>query len=358
MTAPIRVLIVDDSAFARKVVREILQAALGIEVVGFARDGLEAIELIATLKPDVLSLDLVMPNLDGIGVLRSLNLLPEDVVPRVVVVSMSNEDTAIGAEALQLGAITILQKPTALATDQLYELRDALVAAVREAALARHIGRSDIPQGTAPAQTTSREARLRPVGSVSARHKLLVIGTSTGGPQALSLLMAALPADFPLPIAIVLHIPASYTADLARRLDHQSELTVVEADDGLIMRPGLAVLARGGLHMTLAPAHPDNALTVQLSSQPFDQLHKPSVDVLFESAARHAGGPVLGVVLTGMGNDGLRGAGAIVAAGGHVLTEAESSCVVYGMPAVVKNAGLSHAHAPLDEMARLIIANL
>lgn len=338
MAPPIRVLVVDDSAFARKVVREVLQAA-GMEVVGIARDGLEALEQIATLKPDVVSLDLVMPNLDGNGVLQALSALQDGSAPRVVVVSMSNEDSAIGAEALQHGAISIVRKPTALATDQLYELKDALVKAVREAAAAKVV----LPRPVSLPAPRTRSTH---------RHSLVVIGTSTGGPNALTQLLAAIPADFPAPIAIVLHIPAGYTAELAKRLDRGSTITVVEAEEGLQLQPGVAVLAPGGLHMTVA--NTAGVMRVQLASAPFHEPHKPSVDVLFESAAKHAGAGVLGVVLTGMGSDGLRGARAIVAAGGEVLTEAEASCVVYGMPSVVKEAGLSSSEAPLEDMARLI----
>jgi two-component system chemotaxis response regulator CheB len=340
MSAPIRVLVVDDSAFARKVLREILQAA-SIEVVGIARDGLEALEQIALLKPDVITLDLMMPNLDGIGVLRAL---PKERAPRVVVVSISNQESELGVEALQAGAVNIVQKPTALATERLYELDSALVRAVKEAALARNV----VWRSSGP--------KLVALPAHCARCELVVLGTSTGGPQALTQLLAMLPKDFPVPIAIALHIPVGYTEELAKRLDRSCEIDVIEAADGMQLRPGLAVLARGGSHLKLS--RDKSGLFVQVGREPFGEPHAPSVDVLFESAAERVGAGVLGVVLTGMGSDGLRGARAIHAAGGQILTEAEESCVVFGMPSVVKEAGLSRAEARLEDMAMAIVRHL
>lgn len=337
---PIRVLIVDDSAFARKVLREILKPP-EFEVVGIARDGLEALEQIAALKPDVITLDLVMPNLDGIGVLQAL---PRLGAPRVIVVSISNDESQLGVEALQAGAVRIVQKPTALATDQLYELADELVRAVKEAAIARHL----------PLQPAMPRHVSLPGAAVT--QKLIVVGTSTGGPQALTHLLGALPVHFPLPLAIALHIPAGYTYELAQRLDRISALDVVEAESGMPLRPGLAVLAQGGKHLRISSAR--HGLFVEVDNERAGEPHAPSVDVLFESAAARVGAGVLGVVLTGMGSDGLRGAQAIHAQGGRILTEAAASCVVYGMPSAVKEAGLSREEARLEHMAATIVRHL
>jgi two-component system, chemotaxis family, protein-glutamate methylesterase/glutaminase len=338
-----RVLIVDDSAFARKVLRELLRAG-GLEVVGAARDGLEALEQIALHKPDVVTLDLVMPNLDGIGLLRALRTLPVKEPPRVVVVSISDEQSELGVQALQLGALSVIQKPTALATERLYEMSEALLRAVAEAAAARAV------------QLRAASAIVWPTAPRPQRCKLVVIGTSTGGPQALTQLLAALPKDFPVPLAIALHIPPGYTEELAKRLDRSSAIDVVEAAPGMELWPGMAVLARGGVHLQLSAAR--DGLFVELDFQPRSEPHAPSVDLLFESAARRLGAKVLGVVLTGMGSDGLRGSRAIHAAGGRVLTEAAESCVVYGMPSSVKEAGLSQAEARLEDMPWAIASHL
>jgi two-component system chemotaxis response regulator CheB len=343
MSAPrIRVLVVDDSAFARKVVREVLSADPDIEVVGIARDGLDALEQIGALDPDVVTLDLLMPNLDGIGVLRALAGKPR---PRVVVVSTSPEEGGVALEALQAGAVDLVHKPTALATDQLYELSTELVHKVKVAALATPRPAHELPPS---ARSSRSDFPKRAPGSVG----IIVIGTSTGGPQALTRLLAELPADVPVPIAIVLHMPPGYTAALAERLDAACAIGVVEAHDGLVLRPGVAVIGRAGLHMKIAGA--EGAARVHLDLMPLDTPHRPAVDVLFASAARVFGSRALGVVLTGMGEDGLEGARAIHAAGGRLLTEAESSCVVYGMPRAVSEAGLGARSAPLEGMAAAI----
>jgi len=337
----IRVLVVDDSAFARKVVRESLQTSPQIEVVGLARDGIDALEKIAELEPDVITLDLVMPNLDGLGVLAALT---REQRSRVVVVSMADGDSDIGVAALAYGVFDLVHKPTALAVASLHEIAEELVSKVLLAA--------------AQPPVRAREAEVEIPAATSARtsERVVLIGTSTGGPQALTRILKAIPADFPAPIAIVLHIPPGFTAPFAQRLNTECAIEVLEAEEGLQLQPGRAVLAQAGLHLRLALT--GDAVTAHLDPMPSDSVHRPSVDVLFESAAHCLGKRALGVVLTGMGSDGLQGAFAITRAGGHVLTEAEASCVVYGMPRVVKEAGLSAAEAPLERMLAAITSRI
>lgn len=339
MTARIRVLVVDDSAFARKVMREVLTAEPDVEVVGIARDGLDALEKIAELAPDVITLDLLMPNLDGLGVLRALAGKP---APRVVVVSTAEEDGDLAVEALQAGAVDIVHKPTSLATARLYELGSELAAKVRTAALARNAAAG------APGVGVVLKERPRTA------PRIVVVGASTGGPQALTRLLSELPADLPAPVALVLHMPVGYTAALAARLDGVSPLHVVEASEGLVMRPGQAVLARAGLHMRI-----ENQAGVErvcFDVAPLDSAHRPSVDELFLSAAKTYGPAALGVVLTGMGDDGLVGSRAMAAAGAWIFTESASSCVVYGMPRSVDEAGVSTRSFALADMAAAIRA--
>ncbi|MEI9938738.1 MAG: chemotaxis-specific protein-glutamate methyltransferase CheB [Pseudomonadota bacterium] len=331
----VRVLVVDDSAFARKVVRESLLTSPGIEVVGIARDGIDALEKIATLQPDVITLDLVMPNLDGLGVLAALTAEQRS---RVVVVSMADGESDIGISALGYGVFDLVHKPTALAVASLHDIAEELVSKVLlAAAQPRDRNRQsevEIPSGPALQRRSDR---------------VVLIGTSTGGPQALTRLLKAFPADFPAPIAIVLHIPAGYTGPLAERLNSECAIEVLEAEEGLLFRPGRAILAKAGVHLRLAGS--GDALSAHLAAEPSSSVHRPAVDILFQSGALCLGKRALAVVLTGMGNDGLYGARAITEAGGQVLTEAEESCVVYGMPRVVKEAGLSTAEAPLEQMA-------
>lgn len=336
----IRVLVVDDSAFARKVMRQILAPAGDIEVVDIARDGLEALERIEALRPDVITLDLVMPHLDGLGVLRSL---AKQGAPRVVVVSTSDADSELGIQALELGAVDVVAKPTALASDRLFELRDDLLAKVRAAAGARPL-------------IAAVEPEVAAVAAAATKVELVVVGTSTGGPPALTHLLTALPADFPVPIAVALHIPAGFTEALARRLARTCRVRVVEASDGLVLEAGMVAIARGGEHLCIV--RDGERLAVRVGPEPSHTAHKPSVDVLFESAVRTVGPAVLGVVLTGMGDDGLAGARAIRGAGGRVLTESPESCVVYGMPRAVAEAGLSAGRAPIHLMAEAIVRAL
>ena len=344
---PVRVLVVDDSAFARKVLRETLSASRAVEVVGTARDGLEALEKIAELKPDVVTLDLIMPNLDGLGVMRGL---PREGAPAVVIVSISDSESALAIEALQMGAVDLVQKPTALATDRLYELSSELVAKVVAAGHAhpRLATATPSPSG-APAAT-----RTPPGGRGGV--KLIVIGASTGGPQALTRLLTALPADLPCGVAVALHIPAGYTETLAARLNDAAAVRVFEASEGAPITAGSVAIARGGLSLRLRNTR--GLITAHLDDTPAPSRFSPSVDVLFESAATALGSAVLGVVLTGMGNDGVEGARALHRVGGRVLTESESSCVVYGMPRAVVEAGLSDGQAPIERMADKILANL
>jgi two-component system chemotaxis response regulator CheB len=333
----IRVLVIDDSAFARKVLRQALGAHDDIEVVDIARDGLEALEKIQELRPDVITLDLVMPNLDGLGVLRAL---PAEGAPRVVVVSTSDAESGLGVEALQLGAVTVVHKPTALATERLYAVSDELVRAVRLSVGAH-------PRGPLPVEAPAPVEMAR-----ASNVELIVIGASTGGPQALTHLVTALPQGFPVPMALVLHIPPEYTAPFAARLDGVAGLEVREAEEGLPLVAGRVVVARGGVHLTVDRGA--DGLMARLEAWPASSAHRPAVDVLFASAAAVCGAGTLGVVLTGMGDDGTVGARAIREAGGRVVTEAEASCVVYGMPRAVVEAGLSDASAPLLELPGLI----
>ncbi|HEX2673690.1 MAG TPA: chemotaxis protein CheB, partial [Polyangiaceae bacterium] len=304
-------------------------------------DGIDALEKIAELEPDVITLDLVMPNLDGLGVLAALT---PDQRSRVVVVSMADGDSDIGVAALGYGVFDLVHKPTALAVASLHGIAEELVSKVLLAA------------ARPPARAREAEIELPAATLVRSSERVVLIGTSTGGPQALTRILKAMPADFAAPIAIVLHIPPGFTAPFAARLNSECAIEVLEAEEGMQLRPGRAVLARAGLHLRLALTN--DTLTAHLDPMPVDSVHRPSVDVLFESAAGCLGKRALGVVLTGMGSDGLQGAHAITRAGGQVLTETEASCVVYGMPRVVKEAGLSVAEAPIEQMVSAITGRI
>jgi two-component system chemotaxis response regulator CheB len=336
------VLVVDDSAFVRKVVTQMLSRSQAIEVVGTARDGDDALEQVTRLAPDVITLDLVMPGRSGVEFLRAQN--ERRPIP-VVICSIAHESGAMALEALEAGAVEFVQKPTALATDRVYEIADELIAKVI-AASASSLRR--------PATPASASLVTAPFGAAQGRRTdIVVLGISTGGPQGLRQIIPKLPANFPVPIAMVLHMPVGYTAMYARRLDEISAVEVVEASEGEILRPGVVWLAPAGRHLTFVRA-PGDKVHARLDVRPQETQHRPAVDVLFTSAAQVFGSRVLGVVMTGMGNDGLLGAAHIKAQGGRIVTEAESSCVVYGMPRAVVEASLSDRSATLDDMANVI----
>jgi two-component system, chemotaxis family, protein-glutamate methylesterase/glutaminase len=338
----VRVLIVDDSAYVRKVVRQMLSRSPFLEVVGAARDGEEALELVEQLRPDVVTLDLNMPQLDGIDFLR--RQMARRPVP-VVLLSAASESGEQVMRALDAGAVDVVQKPTALASERVLEVADDLIAKVKAAAAARVRVSSVV--GVAPALSPTA-APSRPL-----RTDVLVIGVSTGGPQALKQLVPRLPPDFPVPVAIVLHMAIGFTELFARSLGEVSRLAVVEARHGEPVRPGVVLIAPAGYHL-LFSRRPDGTVTTRLDLQPSNTPHRPAVDVLFRSAAEVYGDRVLSVVLTGMGADGTEGAAWVKAQGGRVFSEAEETCVVYGMPRSVVEAGLSDATVPLPDMARAI----
>jgi two-component system, chemotaxis family, protein-glutamate methylesterase/glutaminase len=345
MDRVLKVLVVDDSAYVRKVVKQMLSRSPFIEVVGTARDGREALELVAQLNPDVVTCDLIMPELDGVGFVREQ--MARRPIP-IIIMSIANETGEAALTALDAGAVDFVQKPTALATEKIFEVSDELVEKVKAAA--------SIPMARVKIAPPTRNAVVaKPAPSVIRKElvDVVVIGISTGGPQALKQLIPQLPADFPVPVAMVMHMPVGYTEMYARKLDEHSPLNVREARSGDMLQPGVALLAPAGRHLTFR-RQADGTVISHLDSRPFEMPHRPSVDVLFQSAAEVYGSRVLGVVMTGMGSDGRQGAAWIKAEGGLVYTESEETCVVYGMPACVVEAGLSDRSLPLDKMAQAI----
>ena len=344
MDRVLRVLVIDDSAYVRKVVREILSRSPFVEVVGTARDGREALDLVEQLDPDVITCDLMMPELDGVGFVREQ--MQRRPVP-IVIMSIANETAEAALTALDAGAIDFVQKPTALASEKIFEVSTELIDKVKAAG---QISLKRIPVAPAPQTVTTP-----PVAKLSGSHSvdIVVIGVSTGGPQGLKRLIPQLPQNFPVPVVMVMHMPVGYTEMYASKLNELSHLEVREAAEGDEVRPGRVFLAQAGRHLSLK-RDANGMIVTHLDARPFNTLHRPAVDVLFQSAAEVYGKRVLGVVLTGMGSDGKQGAAWIKSQGGLVFTEAESSCVVYGMPSVVVEAGLSDRSVALEDMAQAI----
>jgi two-component system, chemotaxis family, protein-glutamate methylesterase/glutaminase len=337
---PIAVLVVDDSAVVRRLVTEVLSEDPAIRVVGAAASGAEALGLAERLAPEVVTLDIEMPGMDGLETLRRLRRRH----PRLAVImfsSLAAPAAAATLEALSLGAADYVTKPgnAGSAGAALAAVRSELVTRIK--ALAPRGPRAPAPAGAVRPATGARPARTGP-------HRVLAIGASTGGPDALEQLVRDLPADLPVPVVIVQHMPPTFTRLFAERLDRASQLTVVEGRPGMPLEPGLVVVAPGDFHL-LVEAH--GAPAVATNQAPRQNGCRPSVDVLFASAAAVFGAGVLACVLTGMGQDGLRGCERLRAAGAEIVVQDEATSVVWGMPGAVAAAGLADRVLPLPALA-------
>ncbi|MBV9606594.1 MAG: chemotaxis-specific protein-glutamate methyltransferase CheB [Solirubrobacterales bacterium] len=353
-TSPVRVVVADDSALMRNIVTQSLTKA-GLEVVGSARDGDEALALCERERPDAMTLDLTMPGLDGLGVLRILRERTDTSIPVVVVSAFSAAHGARAVDALAEGAFDLVSKPTA--NESLDSFIDALGTKVKQAAASRRKPRAAASSGGAvtaprPAPWAPRPPaptpRRSPARSKVAR--LVVIATSTGGPRALAALVPKLPAPLGVGTLIVQHMPAGFTGSLATRLNGSSALNVIEATGGEAVDPRIALLAPGGMHLRLA----DDGRTAVLSDEaPIGGL-RPRADLLIQDAARIYRDRLLLVVLTGMGNDGLAGAREVRRHGGRILVESEETCTVYGMPRAIVDGGLADEVHDLGRLAEVI----
>jgi two-component system chemotaxis response regulator CheB len=285
-----------------------------------------------------------MPDMDGVAFVRAQ--MARRPIP-ILIVSIASESGELVLAALEAGAIDVVRKPTALATEKVFEITDELIAKVKSAA---SMPLAPSPQALVSAPPApSRTASQPRAGSID----LVVIGISTGGPQGLKRVIPQLSHDFSVPVAIVLHMPVGYTELYAQSLNALSSLNVAEAREGEIIQPGKVLLAPAGHHLTLR-RESDRRVVAHLDLLPLDTPHRPSVDVLFQSAAQAFGARVLGIVMTGMGADGVQGAAWIKAQGGVVWTEAEETCIVYGMPRAVVEAGLSDRSVSLTQIAQAL----
>jgi two-component system chemotaxis response regulator CheB len=333
-----RVVVADDSRLMRRVLADAL-GRQGFDVVATAADGDEALAACDTHRPDALTLDLHMPGMDGIGVLRALREGRAEPVPVVVVSAFSPAHGARAVDALAEGAFDLVAKPAF--GESLSEFGDELGRKVGEAARA--------PRARRVRRAERRPSVPRPMATRTKNGRLLVIACSTGGPKALAELVPHLPSPLGAGTLIVQHMPPGFTASLAARLDGASALDVREAAGGEALEPGVALLAPGGSHLRLGDDR-----RVRLSDEaPLGGL-RPRADLTIADAARVFGRNVVLAVLTGMGKDGLDGAGDVKRAGGRILTEAEATCTVYGMPRAVADAGLSDGVLELDELAGAI----
>ena len=374
----VKVLVVDDSGFFRRRVSEILSADATIQVVGTATNGKEAIDQALALKPDVITMDYEMPMMDGITAVR--HIMQRCPTPVLMFSSLTHEGARVTLDALDAGAVDFLpknfedisrnpDKVRQLLCEKVHSISRsnrrvsafapapaAAPASAPAPAASASSGFNPAPARSAPAPVPARATAAAPAATPSSpapkrkAYKLVAIGTSTGGPVALQRVLTQLPANFPAPIVLIQHMPAAFTKAFAERLDKLCRISVKEAEDGDILRPGLALLAPGGKQMMI-----DGRGAVKILPGDERLNYKPCVDITFGSAAKSYGDKVLAVVLTGMGADGREGARLLKQGGSAIWAQDEASCVIYGMPMAIVKANLADAVYGLDEMGRHLV---
>jgi len=358
---PVRVLIVDDSALVRQTLREILETDPDIEVVGTAPDPYLAVRKMKADMPDVITLDVEMPRMDGLTFLGKI--MAQHPLPVVICSALTEKNSALAVRAVEQGAVEVINKPRLGVKQFFHDARIQIIDVVKAAARA-DIARktvvrplaTDLPEQRAVAPKLTADAVLtgaRPGHAVfQTTDKVVVVGASTGGTEALRVFLEAMPLDAP-GIVVVQHMPEHFTTAFARRLDGICNITVKEAADGDPVLRGQALIAPGNRHTLLVRS--GAKYLVQVKDGPLVSRHRPSVDVLFRSAARYAGANAIGVIMTGMGDDGARGMAEMHVAGAYTLAQDEASCVVYGMPGeAVKHGGVDNV-LPLDRIAGEVI---
>ncbi len=344
MSSPVRVLVVDDSALMRKLIPQILATDNSIQVVGTAMDGNFGLKKIAELKPQVVTLDLEMPGMGGLDMLKEI--MRHHRIPVIVVSSHSTEGASVTLKALSIGAFDFVAKPSDVSA-RMPEIAAELISKIKAAAMSRGVNIRSYTTATAPQAKATPDNRVRPT-------RVVAIGISTGGPQALQYVLPQLPKDFPGTILIVQHMPEGFTEMFSRRLDEICAISVKEAQSGDLLLAGRALICPGSRHMKVKKL-PLGEVAV-LTDEPRVNGHRPSADVLFKSVAEEFGQQSVGVIMTGMGEDGARGLGLIKDAGGATIAQSEDSCVVYGMPKAAIERGFALRVIPLDALANTIMA--
>ncbi|PLY11678.1 MAG: chemotaxis response regulator protein-glutamate methylesterase [Desulfuromonas sp.] len=344
-SSTLRVLVVDDSAFNRRTITRIIEEIPGVRVADYATDGEEALRKVFDLKPDLITLDLEMPRMDGFTFLR---IVMQNRPTPVIVVSARSEDENV-FKALEFGAIDFVAKPAGRISPELSNIRDDLVRKVESIAGA---DLSKVVQRKSAATTTPDASLQESLADgdkpLHEGPKMVVIGASTGGPPALQEVLSSIDSRVPAAFAVAQHMPPGFTKAFAERLNRYCTLEIVEAQTGDLVQPGRVLIAPGGRNLTLR-WHGNQVVAHVIEPEP-GQRYIPSVDVLFLSACKVYGGDVLGVVMTGMGNDGARGASAISQAGGEIIAESQDTSVVFGMPKEAINAVPKAAVYPLNDI--------
>jgi len=349
----IRILVVDDSPFMRKSLQKMLEEAPDLRVVATARDGMDALEKIQEHKPDIVTLDIEMPRMDGLTCLKKI--MADFPLPVLMVSSLTQEGAQATLDALSMGALDFIPKESGFASMSILQIQQDLQEKVRRLAGSPRFHKKPAPPTPPPGlPAPARPAPPKATPSVgselgsSPQAELMVLGSSTGGPKALQDILPTLPANLPVPCLIVQHMPSTFTKPFADRLDGLCQVHVKEAEQGEPLKAGTVYIAQGGIHMTFGNRGPKGC--IELSPEPMSSLHRPSVDVLFLSVAELFRGQVLAAILTGMGSDGAKGMEELKRKGAHTLAESEESCVVYGMPRAAVERGCVDLVAPLPDI--------
>jgi len=344
----INALVVDDSAFMRNAIRSMLESDSGIRVMATGRNGLDAIKLAQQFQPDILTLDIEMPEMDGLTACRQIKrLCPQTRI--LMVSSLTTEGSHVTLQALRYGADDFIAKDQSQVSLDVKHIREDLLAKVHALVESKR-------NREAPKPHVTHEDHSTNITQILAKHppRAILIGSSTGGPPVLEKLITALPANFPYPVLISQHMPATFTASLVERMDDMANVPVIHADKHMPMENGKVYLAQGGKHLRVRKTIGSSAIQIEVGTEPADALYKPSVDELFASGAKCFGSHVLSIVLTGMGCDGLEGGRKLHEAGAPMIAQDHDSCVVYGMPKAVTQAGLACASMNPDQIAQLL----
>jgi len=349
--ARIKLLVVDDSAFMRKAIENMVKKDPEIEIVGMGKNGQEAVDMVKSLRPDVVTLDIEMPRMDGLTALQKI--MTENPLPVIMVSSLTTEGADATLKALDLGAVDFIPKDKSFASFGVMKIEDQLIAKIKSFAAKKAFFRRPVVRPSAAPVRPAVSAK--PAPKITSKKKYVIIGTSTGGPQSLQKVIPMLPADLGVPILVVQHMPPNFTKSLAQRLNSLSKLTVLEAQGKEQLEPNHVYIAKGGTHLKVkrVGAH----YYTEVGTEPSNTLHMPSVDVTAASVAENMGKDALGVIMTGMGSDGTKGLKLLKLKGGSVLAQNEPTSIVYGMPRAVVEAGISDEILPLEEIYQRIVAH-
>jgi len=352
MAEPIRLLIVDDSPFMRRAISSLVEGESDIKVIGTAKDGQDAIRQIQDLKPDIATMDIEMPVMDGLTALKII--MEKFPIPIIMLSSLTEEGAKETLDALDLGAADYIPKNLSNVSLNILKIKDDLISKIRAITAKKYSFKPRLNEQTEA--KVFKTAPFKENGTAVKNNKIdiVAIGSSTGGPKALQDVIPKLPQNFPVPILIVQHMPKAFTGSFAERLSSISHIKVIEASGGEIIKPGIAYLSPGDKHMSVVKEN-KAGFVISVSNEPEDLINRPSVSVMMESVAKEYPGKSLGVILTGMGSDGLTGMKKIKESGGKTIAQDEATCVVYGMPKAVVDAGAADMVLPIYKIGDEII---